>query len=228
MNAGRTDEAAREPPLKIPLAYTPQDTKSICDPTRRMRPGRRPHQILALAVSSLTLIAGGCAGAPRNAAPSAARVRAAFAGSPPALAALHAQGGALLATSPSAFRQRLAALRGYPVIVNKWASWCAPCRQEFPAYQRAAVAYGRRIAFVGLDSFDNGANARRFLREFPVTYPSFADPDDKVADGLHAGAFFPTTLFFDARGRLAFTHQGGYASAAALEADIGRYALRGA
>lgn len=180
----------------------------------------------ALAVTILAI--AGCGATPHSAAPSAAVVQRAFAGSPAPLAALHAQAGKLSATSAAAFRGRLAALRGYPVVINKWASWCGPCRQEFPAFQSAGVAFGRQVAFLGLDSFDNGANARTFLRQFPVTYPSFADPDNKVADALHAGQFFPTTLFLDPSGKLAYTHQGGYATATALETDIRRYALHGA
>jgi thiol-disulfide isomerase/thioredoxin len=177
---------------------------------------------LALAAS---LVAGGCGATARSAAPSPEQVRAAFAGSPAPLQALHAQASALLTTDPAAFRTRLAGLRGFPVVINKWASWCGPCRQEFPAFQRAAVTFGRQVAFIGLDSFDNAGNARTFLHEFPVTYPSFADPDNKVANALRAGAFFPTTLFFDASGKLSYTHQGGYSNATALETDIRRYAL---
>ena len=181
-----------------------------------------------LPVSALTLAVAACGATPRSAAPGAAQAHAALAGSPAPLAALHAQASTLIATDPAAFSVRLTALRGYPVVINKWASWCAPCRQEFPAFQRVAVAFGRRVAFLGLDSFDNAANARGFLRQFPVTYPSFGDPDDKVANALHAGAFFPTTLFLDGHGKLAYTHQGGYPNATALETDVRRYALNGA
>jgi thiol-disulfide isomerase/thioredoxin len=172
--------------------------------------------------------AAGCGGAARSAAPTQAQIKAAFAGSPPSLQALHARAGTLLASSPQNFRTQLDALRGFPVVVNKWASWCAPCRQEFPAFQRAAVSFGRQVAFLGLDSFDNRGNAQDFLRRYPVTYPSYEDPGNHIANALHAGAFFPTTLFFDRTGRLAYTHQGGYGSAAVLETDIRRYALASA
>jgi cytochrome c biogenesis protein CcmG/thiol:disulfide interchange protein DsbE len=174
---------------------------------------------------ALCALAAGCGSSARSAAPSPAAVRAAFAGSPAPLAELHAQANQLVASNPAGFAARLAALRGYPVVINKWASWCAPCRQEFPSFQRAAVTFGRQVAFLGLDSFDNAGNARTFLRDYPVTYPSFEDGDNKIANALHAGAFFPTTLFFDASGKLAYLHQGPYTSAAALETDIGRYAL---
>ena len=73
-------------------------------------------------------------------------------------------------------------LRGYPVVVNVWASWCGPCRFEFPHFQRAAAAYGKRVAFLGIDSQDSDDAAATFLREEPVPYPSYTDPDEEIAD----------------------------------------------
>src|SRR3954470_3372416 len=52
------------------------------------------------------------------------------------------------------FRARLAALRGKPVVVNIWGSWCIPCRQEFPIFQRVSAAMGKRVVFLGLDTQD--------------------------------------------------------------------------
>jgi cytochrome c biogenesis protein CcmG, thiol:disulfide interchange protein DsbE len=188
----------------------------------------RSKWLSAAAGISLCTLAAGCGATANSEAPSPAAVRAAFAGSPAPLAALHAQANALITTTPAAFSARLAELRGYPVVINKWASWCGPCRQEFPSFQRAAVTFGRQVAFLGLDSFDNSDNARTFLRQYPVSYPSFEDGNDKVANALHAGAFFPTTVFLDRSGKLAYLHQGPYTTAAALETDVRRYALHGA
>lgn len=175
----------------------------------------------ALAVTILAI--AGCGATPHSAAPSAAVVQRAFAGSPAPLAALHAQAGKLSATSAAAFRGRLAALRGYPVVINKWASWCGPCRQEFPAFQSAGVAFGRQVAFLGLDSFDNGANARTFLRQFPVTYPSIFDPSASQAQALGGGQGWPTTIFFNAAHTITNVHVGAYPSRQALEQDIAHY-----
>lgn len=178
----------------------------------------------AIAALLLGLVIAGCGSQPKNAAPSQAAERKAFRGSPPALASLHADASKLLGGGESAFRQRLASLRGHPVVVNKWAAWCGPCRQEFPVLQRASVEFGRRVAFLGVDSNDNSGDARSFLRQFPVSYPSYSDPDLKIADFLKAVGAFPTTVILDSAGRIVNTHIGPYTSVAALAADIRRYA----
>jgi thiol-disulfide isomerase/thioredoxin len=174
----------------------------------------------------LVLVAalGACGGTPRSAAPSAQQVAAAFAGSPPALRALHAQANQLLPATTAEFKARLARLRGHPAIVNIWGSWCGPCRSEFPIFQQAAVALGRRVGFLGLDANDNAGQARSFLRMFPVTYPSFQDPGAHTAFALRAGAFYPTTQFYDATGRLAYTHAGPYLKLSQLVSDARTYA----
>jgi thiol-disulfide isomerase/thioredoxin len=153
------------------------------------------------------------------------QMRRKLAGAPAALAALHRQGGHVLTGGKAAVRARLTALRGRPVVLNKWASWCVPCRTEFPIFNIASVDFGKRVAFLGLDSGDNTTDARRFLRRFPVSYPSYEDPNERVAFTLGVSSFYPMTAFYDASGKQQYVHAGKYARLADLERDIRRYAL---
>lgn len=151
----------------------------------------------------------------------------ALAGSPAPLARLHDQANELLAGEKTAFERRLADLEGYPVVVNKWASWCGPCRLEFPFFQRLSARYGKEVAFLGVNSNDSEEAAATFLSEYPVPYPSYSDPSQKVAQVFGATLGFPSTAFYDSGGELVFLKQGGYADQAELDADIKRYALGG-
>ena len=109
--------------------------------------------------------------------------------------------------------------------MNIWAAWCGPCREELPVFQDVSVAYGKRVAFLGVDLRDDRAAAERLLRRFPVSYPSVEDPDGRLFQDLGLQGV-PSTLFYDARGGdPAFVHQGPYYERADLEADLRRYAL---
>ena len=178
--------------------------------------------LLALAV--LAGFVAGCGTTAHNEAPGPQQVTTAFKGSPPSLAALHAQANDLLGGGSKAFKARLAALHGYPVVVNKWASWCGPCQSEFPVFQKVAVRFGRQIAFVGIDGKDHNAAAKGFLKKFPVTYPSYTDPGEDIARAIQAATFYPQTIYFDRQGKLVFDHAGPYVTDSALIKDIRRYA----
>jgi thiol-disulfide isomerase/thioredoxin len=150
----------------------------------------------------------------------------ALAGSPAPLAALHRQSDQLLSGGKEAFEQRIAALHGYPAVVNVWASWCGPCRFEFPRFQEAAADYGKRVAFLGIDSEDSDDAASTFLEEAPIPYPSYIDPDKDIFESLGTSyGGFPDTAFYDRQGKLVSLKQGPYTSTAELKADIDRYAL---
>jgi thiol-disulfide isomerase/thioredoxin len=150
---------------------------------------------------------------------------AALAGSPPPLQALHRQASQLLG-SETALTRRLRALRGYPVVINAWASWCGPCRAEFGLLASASARLGRRVAFVGVDAGDSAGDGRAFLTQHPVSYPSYQSSlnglDSLLPQGL---AGLPTTIFLDRRGKLAYVHTGQYDSQGTLDADIQTYAL---
>jgi len=145
-------------------------------------------------------------------------------GSPPQLAAVHRQANELLGGGAEAFEARLAKLKGHPVVVNKWASWCPPCKAEFPFFANQAITRGRKIAFIGVDSSDNDADAAEFLRENPVSYPSYKDPDLKVAAVFNGAGAFPSTAFYDSDGKLAYLKQGSYPTEQKLAEDVDRYA----
>jgi thiol-disulfide isomerase/thioredoxin len=172
-----------------------------------------------LALSLLPVLAG-CGSDPKSAgAPDAA----ALAGSPPPLAAVHKEGNQLLGGGGGGFEERIAQLKGFPVVVNKWASWCGPCRAEFPLFQKESQRLGRKVAFLGVDGNDNDGDAKEFLARYPVSYPSYKDPDGKIAQVFHATVAFPSTAFYDRTGKLSYVKQGGYDSQQKLAADIDRY-----
>ena len=151
------------------------------------------------------------------------RAKRELAGAPAPLAALHEQSNVLLDGGPKAFERRLAQLEGHPAVINKWASWCRPCRAEFPIFQHVATARGKEVAFLGLNAEDKRAAAEAFLRRRPLPYPSYEDPDEEIAKELEAPKYFPMTVFVDATGKTSFIKAGEYTSRAELEADIDRY-----
>ena len=146
-----------------------------------------------------------------------------LAGSPPPLAALHRQASRLLAGEP-ALAARLRTLRGYPVVINAWASWCGPCRSEFGLFASASARYGRQVAFLGADTDDSPGDARAFQAQHPVSYPSYQATTANLS-GLAAIEGLPTTIFISPAGRIVYVHTGQYDSQGTLDQDINSYAL---
>jgi cytochrome c biogenesis protein CcmG, thiol:disulfide interchange protein DsbE len=123
-----------------------------------------------------------------------------------------------------AFQKKLKEERGKPVVVNKWASWCGPCRLEFPFLRDQAEKRKGKVVFIGVNSTDNRGDAEDFLKEEPVPYKHFEDPKLEIAAEFNGVQAFPSTAFYDSKGKLVFVHQGGYPSEKDLAADIDRYA----
>jgi thiol-disulfide isomerase/thioredoxin len=195
----------------------------------RLKAAKRP---IACALAALALGVAGCgeddsgdpgAGTPESEL-SAAEAAEPLEGAPPELAALRKQANEILDEGVAGFEERLAELRGIPVVVNKWASWCGPCREEFPIFQAQAIERGDEVAFLGLLSDDGPETGATFLEQLPLPYPSYLDPDKEIANSFNAGREFPSTLFINADGEVTFTKLGPYPDADALAADIERYA----
>jgi cytochrome c biogenesis protein CcmG, thiol:disulfide interchange protein DsbE len=182
---------------------------------------------LALTVATASAVAGCGEGAGGDYGGEHPDYATALAGSPALLAALHRQANDLLPGGVDAFQQRIEALEGYPIVVNVWASWCGPCRFEFPTLQRLSAAYGKRVAFLGVDSQDSDDAAETFLAEAPVPYPSYTDSDEAIAEEMGATRGLPDTAFYDRGGELVYLKQGPYTDHGELRADIERYALGG-
>lgn len=146
-------------------------------------------------------------------------------GTPAVLRANAADANTLAGAGTGDLHARLARLRGHPVVVNQWASWCGPCRAEFPFFAAAVERFGDRVAFVGIDLLDSRDAAEEFLAERPPGFASVFDPDGAATRSLGGGRGAPTTFFIGPDGRRVHTKIGGYPDAAALVRDIRRYAL---
>ncbi|MEV0183755.1 TlpA disulfide reductase family protein [Streptomyces sp. NPDC050625] len=108
----------------------------------------------------------------------------------------------------------LADYKGKTVVVNVWASWCGPCREEAPALTRYhEKKKGQGVVVLGLNEDDSAGPARDFAREFHMSYPSVLDPGGKrfraLAKGLTTTQGLPVTFVVDPRGRIAAATSGG-------------------
>lgn len=110
----------------------------------------------------------------------------------------------------------LAQLRGEPVVVNVWASWCPPCRLEQPELNEVADDLGSRATFVGVNVRDNSVdNARSYVRSKDVPYPSFYSPDGRALLPFSSSLTprdIPSTMVLDAQGRVAAVIRGAIPS----------------
>jgi cytochrome c biogenesis protein CcmG, thiol:disulfide interchange protein DsbE len=148
-----------------------------------------------LVVAAVLTLAAGCTsgGTPQGCGGASNLLPA----SPAALPTLDARG----------FTNLLCQLRGKPVVVNVWASWCGPCIFEAPDLAAAAADYAGQVQFIGVDVQDQLAPGRAFIQKFGWTYPSVFDPKASIRDSFGLiGA--PHTLFFDASGVRTFVWSG--------------------
>ncbi len=112
----------------------------------------------------------------------------------------------------------VASLRGQPALINFWASWCEPCRQEAPGLERLSRKLRGSARLVGVDfNDDSTANADDFIREHRLTYPIVRDADG-IAAGHYGVSGLPTTFVLDADGRIVRTLRGPQTAAMLREA----------
>ena len=143
---------------------------------------------------------------------------------PAPLNGLYSQANELLGGGTSAFAARLSQLKGHPLVINKWASWCGPCQAEFSIFQNVATERGKDVGFLGLNVSDTNSHARGFLAKRPLPFPSYVDPNEKLTAELKAPQkVAPVTVFVARDGNIATVHAGAYTSQKQLDADIDRY-----
>jgi len=133
------------------------------------------------------------------------------------------------ATWPPALRAALTtgslslrALRGWPVVVNFWASWCVPCKSEAPLLAASARAHAGKVVFLGIDVQDLRSDGRAFLRTYKVNYVSLRDPSNSTYDAYGLTGV-PETYYLDRSGR-AVAHSPGQVTAEDLSAGIAEIA----
>jgi len=102
----------------------------------------------------------------------------------------------------------LSSFRGHVVVLNFWASWCAPCRLEAPGLRRVSERYrDRGVRFLGVDYRDDDAAGRAFVDEFRLRYPSVTDPSGSLAYDFELIGF-PTTVIIDPAGTIRYRFVG--------------------
>lgn len=112
-------------------------------------------------------------------------------------------------------------LRG-PMLLNVWASWCGPCKDELPYLTAAKGAVGDRVRFAAIAIADADEDSRRWMSFHGVAWPSLADPDTKIRGPLRVTGP-PVTLFVGRDGTVTGTHYGAFTSARQVQDAIAEH-----
>ena len=103
---------------------------------------------------------------------------------------------------------KLSELRGQVVMINFWASWCGPCRQEMPLLDQLYQQYGELgFTLLGVNVEEDAADAERMLKDTPVTFPILFDAQNVVSK-LYDVTAMPSTIIVDRDGNVRFVHKG--------------------
>ena len=99
---------------------------------------------------------------------------------------------------------------GKPVVINFWASWCGPCREEMPFLERSWKQYrDKGVIFIGIDVLDDEKAAREFLTAFGISYANLKDQSGEVAS-KYGVIGLPATIFIDKEGRIVRKNYGPF------------------
>ena len=159
---------------------------------------RSSVRFLAVAASAASLLTAACTG---SSGPG-----------PSPVASLPSSPTALPQMSFDQFKQLLGGLKGKPVVVNFWASWCGPCRAEAPVLAQMSKRYAGKIQFVGVDVADKNAAARDYIQKYGWTYPSVADPTYEIRRGFGLLGQ-PDTILYDSTGKQVWEAPGAITAA---------------
>jgi peroxiredoxin len=136
----------------------------------------------------------------------------------PAKAAIDLPAPNFAASTPGGQEIELSALRGSPVALNFWATWCVPCRAEMPELQSAATRYrDQGLVVLGVNGGETANQVKAYVDELKLTFPIVLDPDGMIANSYGVYAM-PTTIWIDAESIIRAKHLGPL-----TENDIDRY-----
>jgi cytochrome c biogenesis protein CcmG/thiol:disulfide interchange protein DsbE len=178
-------------------------------------------RVLGAAIAMAVLAGCTSTSAPGPSAPSTSGAPAALASCPTPGASASA-GDALpdlslpcLGAAGSAATVPLRRLTGRPMVVNLWASWCGPCRDELPALARLSQTAGERLRVLGVASLDVPANSVSFAADNRLPFPSLQDRDGDLERGLRRNGL-PVTVLVRTEGTVAYVYQGAPLTDASL------------
>jgi cytochrome c biogenesis protein CcmG/thiol:disulfide interchange protein DsbE len=100
--------------------------------------------------------------------------------------------------------------KGKPIVINFWATWCGPCKQEIPFFEKTWKEYkDKGVVFIGIDVMDDKENAVEFIETLGISYTNLYDPSGKTSNAYGVVAL-PATFFIDKNGNIAVKHYGSF------------------
>jgi len=100
--------------------------------------------------------------------------------------------------------------KGKPIVINFWATWCGPCKQEIPFFEKTWKEYkDKGVVFLGIDVMDDKENAEEFIETLGISYTNLYDPSGKTSNAYGVVAL-PATFFIDKNGNIAVKHYGSF------------------